>query len=72
VSSATLDTTRPTLLDGVGGEPTLDELLVEVWEGLTTHRAASCPACRGQMQPEYGAHARPLGGRCVRCGSRLS
>ena len=58
--------------DGAGGEPTLDEVLVGVWEGLTAHRVEECPVCRGQMTPEYGAHARPIEGRCTGCGSVLS
>ena len=62
----------PTLLDHVGGEPTLDDLLAGVWEGLTAHRVAECPVCHGEMGPEYGAHSRPVAGRCRTCGTRLS
>jgi len=62
----------PSLFDHLGGEPTLDELLVGVWEGLAAHRAQVCPACGGEMEPVYGAHARPLGGRCTSCGSKLA
>ena len=58
--------------DVVGGEPMLDEVLVGVWEGLITHRPATCPVCGERMHPEYGAHARPIGGRCEGCGSTLS
>ena len=61
----------PSLFDDVGGEPTLDELLVGVWEGLAAHRVVSCPACGSEMRPEYGAHARPIGGRCRGCASTL-
>jgi hypothetical protein len=61
----------PTLLDRMGGEPTLDDLLVGVWEGLAAHRAVECPACAGEMEPEYGAHARPVGGCCTACGAML-
>jgi hypothetical protein len=60
------------LFDDLGGEPTLDELLVGVWEGLTAHSATACPACAGRMEPEYGPHSRPIGGRCRSCGSTLS
>jgi hypothetical protein len=56
----------------VGGEPTLDALLAGVWEGLAAHRSVGCPVCDGQMTPDYGAHARPIGGRCQDCGTRLS
>ena len=61
----------PSLFDRVGGEPTLDDVLVGVWEGLTAHRAVECPVCRGEMNPEYAAHARPVGGRCDSCGATL-
>ena len=56
----------------VGGPPTLDELLVGVWEGLTAHQAVECPVCRAEMRPEYGLHALPVGGRCTACRSTLS
>jgi hypothetical protein len=62
----------PSLFDDLGGEPTLDELLVGVWEGLAAHRSSACPACGEAMTPEYGAHARPIGGRCANCGTVLS
>jgi hypothetical protein len=61
----------PSLFDGVGGEPTLDELLVGVWEGLAAHRIVSCPVCGSEMAPQYGAHARPIGGCCRGCASTL-
>jgi hypothetical protein len=60
------------LFDHLGGEPTLDELLVGVWEGLAAHRIASCPACGADMRPEYGAHALPIAGRCRGCGTTFS
>jgi hypothetical protein len=59
------------LFDSVGGEPTLDEVLASVWEGLTAHRASECPVCAGEMAPEYGAQALPVGGRCRSCDSAL-
>jgi hypothetical protein len=61
----------PTLLDRMGGEPTLDDVLVGMWEGLAAHRAVECVACRGEMEPEYSAHSRPVGGRCTACGATL-
>jgi hypothetical protein len=61
----------PTIFDHLGGEPTLDELIVGVWEGLASHRVVECPVCEGEMIPEYGAHALPLGGRCTSCGATL-
>jgi hypothetical protein len=62
----------PSLFDGAGGEPTLDELLAGVWEGLAAHRVVSCPVCSADMRPEYGAHALPVGGRCQSCAATLS
>ena len=55
----------------VGGEPTLDDELVRVWEGLVARRAEVCPVCQGKMMPEYGADTLPVGGRCTGCGSTL-
>jgi hypothetical protein len=62
----------PSLFDGVGGEPTLDELLAGVWEGLTAHQLVCCPVCGDDMQPDYGAHALPIGGRCRGCAATLT
>ena len=62
----------PTLLDRIGGEPTLDDVLASVREGLAAHRSVECPVCRGVMDPEYGAHALPVGGRCESCGATLT
>ena len=56
----------------LGGEPTLDALVAEVWEGLAAHRSVGCPVCGEEMLPAYGAHARPIGGACRHCGTRLS
>jgi DnaJ-class molecular chaperone len=50
---------------------TLDDLLVGVWEGLSSHHTVTCPVCSGKMTPRYGSGARPVGGRCGRCGSTL-
>ena len=55
-----------------GGEPTLDSLLSRMWEGLAAHRSVPCPLCGGEMKPEYGAHALPVGGRCQECQTRFS
>jgi hypothetical protein len=49
----------------------LDDVLVGVWEGLAVHRVVQCTVCGGDMAPEYGAHARPIGGRCNSCGTTL-
>ena len=56
----------------LGGEPTLDALVSEVWEGLAAHRSVGCPLCGDEMVPAYAAHARPIGGACRSCGTRLS
>ena len=69
---STVTLAPPSLFDAVDGEPTLDEVLAGVWEGLTAHAAVSCPLCHDRMEPEYGAHALPIGGRCTRCGSTLT
>ena len=55
----------------LGGEPTLDALVAEVWEGLAAHRSVGCPLCGEEMAPVYAAHARPIGGRCNSCGTTL-
>jgi hypothetical protein len=60
-----------TTLEGLGAEPTLDDLIVRVWAGLRSHRIVECPACHGEMAPEYGAQALPIGGRCGDCGATL-
>jgi hypothetical protein len=57
-----------------GGETprrTLDDLIVGVWEGLSSHHTVTCPVCSGKMTPRYGSGARPVGGRCKRCASTL-
>lgn len=54
---------------GDGG--TLDELVVALWAGLRADRSVACPVCAAEMTPEYGAHARAIGGSCSTCGSRL-
>jgi hypothetical protein len=63
----------PSLFDGGGGGPTLDEFLTGVWEELTAHTAVPCPVCDGRMERESpAAHAGRLGGRCADCGTTLS
>ena len=48
-----------------------DQLITGVWEGLSSHHTVTCPVCSGKMTPRYGSGARPVGGRCKRCGSTL-
>jgi DnaJ-class molecular chaperone len=50
---------------------TLDDVITGVWEGLSSHHTVTCPVCSGKMAPRYGSGARPVGGRCQRCGSSL-
>jgi len=66
--------TRPprSFFDGAGGGPTLDDVVSGAWEELTAHAVVECPVCQGELAPEYGAHARPVGGRCRGCGTTLS
>jgi hypothetical protein len=51
--------------------PTLDRLITGAWKRLLAHDPAECPVCQASMAPVYGAHARPVGGRCTECGSEL-
>jgi hypothetical protein len=65
-----------TLFDGAGGGPTLDDVVSGAWEELTAHAVVDCPMCDGELVPEdegrSPALARAIGGRCRRCGTRLS
>ena len=70
--SALLATRTPSLLDRLGGEPTLDDVLSSVWEGLTAQSIVTCPVCGGEMRPEYGRRTRALHGRCADCGATLT
>jgi hypothetical protein len=49
----------------------LDHMLTAAWDGLAAHHAVTCPVCSGSMAPRYGSGAKPVGGRCTRCGSTL-
>jgi len=50
---------------------TLDDVLGAAWDGLASHHSVTCPVCSGSMAPRYGSGAKPVGGRCKRCGSTL-
>ncbi len=56
---------------GTRDRPTLDELIVGVWEGLEARHTAACPVCGGAMTARFGSGHRPVGGRCGDCGSAL-
>ena len=59
--------------DRMGGELTLDDLIVGTWEELAARAGVSCPVCAsGTLRAQYGAHARPVQGRCRDCGAELS
>jgi hypothetical protein len=62
----------PLELGRAHGERVLDDVIVRAWEELTAGRAAACPICGADMDPEYGAQARAIAGRCKDCGTRLS
>jgi hypothetical protein len=61
----------PSRLERAGEDRTLDDLLVDLWEGIGAHRTVECPVCAGEMRPAYGAHARAIGGKCAECGSTV-
>lgn len=52
--------------------PSLGRLIAAAWARLATQETVACPVCGGPMEPEYGAGARPIGGRCAQCASILS
>jgi hypothetical protein len=54
------------------GGPTLDDLIVGVWEGLSAHRTVACPACGEAMTPRYSAGPAPVGGRCGSCRTTIA
>jgi hypothetical protein len=61
----------PSPREPMADEGTLDELIAVLWDGLAADRSVACPVCGAEMKPEYGAHARAVGGRCAGCGSNL-
>ncbi|MCW2951796.1 MAG: hypothetical protein JWQ48_966 [Conexibacter sp.] len=67
------DVAAPYDRDGVGGEPTLDDLVVGAWEGLTAQAAAACPLCdAGTLRPLPAVDGTPFTGCCDRCGTTLT
>jgi hypothetical protein len=55
-----------------GGGPTLDDLVVGVWEGLAAHRTVACLGCGEAMTPRYSSGPSPVGGRCRSCGTTIA
>lgn len=55
-----------------GWRPTLDELLVGVWEGLRDDDETGCPVCGGAMVAHAPAGHPPVAGGCRECGSTMS
>jgi hypothetical protein len=64
-------TLAPEALDRIDGEPTLDDLIMDVWEGLSVRRAVRCPVCDGEMEPLARAGSRGVAGYCHDCGTTL-
>lgn len=65
------DDAHHTMVQQDGG-PTLDDLIVGVWEGLAAHRTVACPACGEAMTPRYSAGPAPVGGRCRSCQTTIA
>lgn len=55
-----------------GAAASLEDAILDAWEGLAAHRSVDCLVCGAAMAPRYGAsgHA-PVGGRCAGCGTSL-
>jgi hypothetical protein len=66
-----VSSSSPSLFDPISVESTLDDLVCAAWEGLRAHRTVDCPVCGEDLKPDYGVHARPIGGSCAGCGSTL-
>ena len=65
---------EPATWAGANGQGrSLDDLLSEAWDGLSTGAAATaCPVCDGELVRRWSAGAGVVGGRCRDCGSELS
>jgi hypothetical protein len=65
---------EPATWAGANGQGrSLDDLLSETWEGLSTGAApTACPVCDGELVRRWSAGAGVVGGRCRDCGSELS
>jgi hypothetical protein len=70
----TMELTKPSdrlIFDARGGEATLDDAVVDAWEGLATSRVVACLMCGGEMVPR-GLPGGELTGECSACGSSLT
>jgi hypothetical protein len=72
VSVATIGHEWPQLFEAVEPRSGLDNLIVGLWEELTSGRAVRCPICDGDMRPGSNANARLDGGQCDQCGTKLA
>jgi hypothetical protein len=65
---------EPATWAGASGQGrSLDDLLSETWEGLSTGAApTACPVCDGELVRRWSAGAGVVGGHCRDCGSELS
>ncbi|MBV8712083.1 MAG: hypothetical protein JOY56_09900 [Solirubrobacterales bacterium] len=55
----------------IDDEGSLDELVAAMWTGLRGDQPVACLICGAEMRPEYGVHARAIGGSCSTCGASL-
>jgi hypothetical protein len=72
VSVATIGHEWPQLFEAVEPRSGLDQLIVGVWEELTSGRAVRCPICEADMRPRNSAPTRARGGECEGCGATLT
>lgn len=57
----------------VGGERTLEDLVLGAWEELAAHHTVSCLVCGGVMRSGSGSAGAPaMTATCEDCGSQLS
>lgn len=60
------------ILPAAHRRPTLDDLLVGVWEGLLGDREVGCPVCGGAMRAARRTGRPPVAGSCGDCGSTVT
>ena len=72
MSVATIEHGWQQRFEAAAAELSLDDLLVGLWEELTSGRAVQCPVCGGSMRPESRAAPRQRIGRCEECGARMA